>query len=210
MGSYTTLKGCHFYYFLLLKLYFGNSTIKTLEIYYGSFINKSKDSTSQILLWKSIVFKDNNYKIPEKIYGRNNVPTRTTVYRILCHFEEKGTVADSPKPGPSCIVTTSKNIEAVRVSVSKSPSTSICRRSQELQISPNALWRIIHMDLHLFPYKIQLTQQLNLQDHSCRQEYAEQMLHLVNDSLDFHEKILMSDEAHFHLNGYVNKQHCWF
>jgi len=54
-------------------------------------------------------------------YGRKNVPTMTTVYRILRHFEDKGTVADSPKPGPSYIVTTSKNIEAIRVSVSKSP-----------------------------------------------------------------------------------------
>ena len=145
-----------------------------------------------------------------KTYGRKNVPTRATVYRILRHFEEKGTVADSPKPGPSSFVTTSKNIEAVRVSVAKSPGTSIRRRSQELQISPNALWRILHKELHLFPYKVQLTQQLLPQDHLCRQEYAEKMLQLVNANHDFHEKILMSDEAHFHLNGYVNKQNCRF
>ena len=91
----------------------------------------------------------------------------------------------------------------------KSPSTSILRRSQELQICVNALWRILHKDLHLFPYKIQLTQQLNLQDNSCRQEY-DNMLQLVNDNSDFHEKFLMSDEAYFHLNGYVNKQNCRF
>ena len=91
-----------------------------------------------------------------KTYGRKNVPTRATVYRI----EEKGAVADSPKPGPSSFVTTSKNIEAVRVSVATCPGTSIRRRSQELQISPNALWRILHKELHLFPYKVQLTQQL--------------------------------------------------
>ena len=86
-----------------------------------------------------------------KTYGRKNVPTKTTVYRILRHFGEKGTVADSPKPGPSCIVTISKNIETVRVKVSQSPSTSIRHRSQELQISPNALWGLFHKDLHLFP-----------------------------------------------------------
>ena len=54
------------------------------------------------------------------------------------------------------------------------------------------------------------SQQLNLQDHSCRQEYAEKMLQLINKNPDFHEKILMSDEAHFHLNGYVNKQNYLF
>ena len=74
-----------------------------------------------------------------KAYMQKNVPTRPTVYRKLRHFEEKDTVADTPKSGTSCIVTISKNIEAVRVSVSKSSSISIRCRSQELQISPNAL-----------------------------------------------------------------------
>ena len=25
---------------------------------------------------------------------------------------------------------------------------------------------------------------------------------------EFHQKMIMSDEAHFHLGGYVNKQNC--
>ncbi|GFV61564.1 hypothetical protein TNCV_4543961 [Trichonephila clavipes] len=29
-----------------------------------------------------------------------------------------------------------------------------------------------------------------------------------NNSRDFHKRILFSDEAHFWLNGYVNKQNC--
>ncbi|GFV91314.1 hypothetical protein TNCV_898311 [Trichonephila clavipes] len=29
-----------------------------------------------------------------------------------------------------------------------------------------------------------------------------------NNSRDFHKRILFSDEAHFWLNGYVNKQKC--
>ena len=35
------------------------------------------------------------------------------------------------------------------------------------------LWRILHLDLHLHPYKVQLTQQLKPADHSQHRKYAE-------------------------------------
>ena len=145
-----------------------------------------------------------------QILGRNNVPTKATVYRIVREFEERGTVADRPKLGPRRTVATPENIAAVQESVAESPTTSIRHRSQELGISPSVLWRILHKDLHLFPYKIQLTQKLLPQDHASRRAYANNMLQLVNDNPDFHEKIIMSDEAHFHLDGYVNKQNSRF
>jgi len=92
-----------------------NQRIEIIKFYYESQSSK-----------KTTIIKFRKY------YGRKDVPTRATVYRILRHFEEKGTVGDSPKPGPSCIITISKNIEELRVSLSMSPSTSIRRRSQEL------------------------------------------------------------------------------
>lgn len=61
-----------------------------------------------------------------------------------------------------------------------------------------------------FPYKIQLTQQLLPQDHSRRRTYANMILQFVMNDPDFHKKILMSDEAHFHLHGHVNKQNSRF
>ena len=92
------------------------------------------------------------------------MPIKATAYRLVKDFEERGTVADKPKRGPCRTVRTSETISAAQASVSQNSWTSIRHRSQELGISASSLWNILHKDLHLFPYKIQLTQQLLPQD----------------------------------------------
>ena len=55
-----------------------------------------------------------------------------------------------------------------------------------------------------FPYKIQLVQELQPNDL----EYAMQSQDLANGDLHFLKNLIMFDEAHFHLNGFINKQNC--
>ncbi|GFX88443.1 uncharacterized protein TNCV_2279111 [Trichonephila clavipes] len=45
-------------------------------------------------------------------------------------------------------------------------------------------------------------------DHKARRRFAEWAQNEIAVVLDFHKRILFSDEAHFWLNGYVNKQNC--
>ena len=53
-----------------------------------------------------------------------------------------------------------ENVAFAGESVAEDPNVSIPRRTQELGLSYGTLWRILHSDLHLHPYKTQLTQQL--------------------------------------------------
>ena len=53
-------------------------------------------------------------------------------------------------------VLTPENFAAVVESVCEAPSTSIHRRSQQLNISKTSLRRILHKDIGLSPYKVQL------------------------------------------------------
>ena len=47
------------------------------------------------------------------------------------------------------------------------------RRSQELGLSYTTIWRILHLDKHIHPYKVQLTQQLKpAAEHSQCRRYA--------------------------------------
>ena len=66
-----------------------------------------------------------------------------------------------------------QNIAIVSESVAEDPNESIPRRSQELGLSYCTLFRILHLDLHLHPYKTQFTQQLNPAGHSKRRKYLE-------------------------------------
>ncbi|GFV16406.1 putative DD41D transposase [Trichonephila clavipes] len=45
-------------------------------------------------------------------------------------------------------------------------------------------------------------------DHQERRRFVEWAQNDIAVALDFHKRILFSDEAHFWLNGYVNKQNC--
>ena len=92
-----------------------------------------------------------------------------------------------------------ENIAIVSESVAEDPNVSISRHSQELGLSYGTLWRISYLDLHLHPYKVQLTQQLKPGDHSQYRRYV---------GGNFPNKIFFSEEAHFTLGGYVNKQNC--
>ncbi|GFV71311.1 uncharacterized protein TNCV_5032501 [Trichonephila clavipes] len=45
-------------------------------------------------------------------------------------------------------------------------------------------------------------------DHQARRRFVEWAQNVIAVVPDFHKQILFSDEAHFWLNGYVNKQNC--
>ncbi|GFX05711.1 putative DD41D transposase [Trichonephila clavipes] len=45
-------------------------------------------------------------------------------------------------------------------------------------------------------------------DHQAKRRFVEWALNEIAVVPDFHKRILFSDEAHFWLNGYVNKQNC--
>lgn len=72
-------------------------------------------------------------------------------------------------------------------------------------MSNTSIRRILH-DLNFHLYKIAVVQELLLQDFVRRSAFCRTMLQMMEEDPDI--VILTSDEAHFHLNGSVNKQNC--
>ena len=102
---------------------------------------------------------------------------------------------------------TFENIAAVAESVHEVLSTSIHRRSQQLNISEKKLRRILHKNLRMTPYaKVHFFQELKPIDHPMRFRFAK----WAGDRLaDFNKKKnIFFDEAHVDLYGQVNKQNC--
>nr|XP_012563354.1 unnamed protein product [Hydra vulgaris] len=120
-----------------------------------------------------------------------------------------GSVSDRTKSGRGRSVRTCENTEAVSRSIEENPTTSTQRRSQELGISRSSLQRI-QRDLHMYPYKIQLVQSLQPPDFQKRLNYAVRFQRTARNDNEFIHKLIMGDEAHFHLNGHVNKQNMRF
>ena len=72
-------------------------------------------------------------------------------------FEKTGLVRNIERPMQYHFARTDENIAVVSESVAEDPNALIARRSQELGLYFGTLWRISHLDLHLYPYKGQLT-----------------------------------------------------
>ena len=69
-----------------------------------------------------------------------------------------------------------ENITIVSESETKNLNVLIPCRPQELGLSYGTLWIILHLDLHLHPYKVQLPQQLKSGNHVQRRRYVEWVL----------------------------------
>ena len=93
-------------------------------------------------------------------------------WEILLHyFENHGNVAECVCE--NCVrILEEANFAAVAESVCEAPSTSIHCRSQQLNISETLLRRILHKDLGITQYKVQLVQELLPSDHPMRFRFA--------------------------------------
>ena len=76
--------------------------------------------------------------------------------------------------------------------------------SAELGISQSTVQRILHKYLAFQSHKIMPVQQLNPRDYQQRLSFCQTMLDMFEENKDL--TLIMSDEAHFYINGTVNKQ----
>lgn len=140
------------------------------------------------------------------IHRNDSVPTRDTILRWVHNLRTGGSIMKKKPPGRQRTVRTQENVERVRQAVMQSPRRSAHRHSAALQISNRTVRRILHGELHFHPYKIAVVQKLNVRDYPQRSAFAQQMLQLYEQIENL--SLVMSDEAHFHLNGAVNRQNC--
>ncbi len=90
------------------------------------------------------------------------------------------------------------------------PCASVSHLVQELGVSSLSVHCILTKDIHLFLYKLQMLQILSTLgkcEFFCFAETFDTYFDSHQQSLPY---IWFSDEAHFWLEGYVNKQNCRF
>ena len=137
--------------------------------------------------------------------GRHgNVPSRNSILRWVNALRTTGLLLKTKPPGPVRTARTPGKVDRVREAITRSPWRSARRRSAELGISQSTVQRIFHKDLAFQPYKIMTVQQLNPRDYQQRWSFCQTMLDMFEENEDL--TLIMSDKAHFHLNGTVKKQ----
>jgi len=78
------------------------------------------------------------------------------------------------------------------------------KHAQALNVSDRSVRHILHSDLSLHTYKLQVVHALSNQDREMRLQFCHQFVGILTDNPHLLNELLMSDEAHFHLHGTVN------
>jgi hypothetical protein len=144
------------------------------------------------------------YKLENGLRKDPCVPHSIT--NLVQKFEETASLLDAPHTGrKSKEEERSDAVSAALVSTSNEQgSTSVSRMSVETGIPRASVWRILHHQLHLHPYKLQLHQEITEMDKVARKEFAAWLLENPTNI----PSIFWSDEAIIHLDGEINRHNC--
>lgn len=135
-------------------------------------------------------------------------PTAPTVRSMMARLELTGTTMSKSKKGVEIKKRsrTNANIQLVRELIEENPKTPHRKAAQALNIHESTVLRILHKDLHLKSYKTHVSQNLKPTDMTKRLAFAREIIRLIDAGQLNPHKIWFSDESHFDLEGYINKQ----
>lgn len=136
----------------------------------------------------------------------NAIPTAHTINNIYNKFCTTGSVFDLPRSGRPKKYDENDAMEVDAV-LAYNPQSSLTEISGMLNISRTSVFRLMHSELGLKSYKIEIHQKLFDEDFDRRVESAESILPYLQDP-SLNNLIFFSDEATFHISGHVHKQNC--
>ena len=148
---------------------------------------------------KSPTQTQRNYR---RRYGKAP-PSRPSLKAWYDKFMETGSVGDKQRCGRP--KTADETVERIQEAYAHSPTKSIRMASRQLQVPRSTVHRILHKQLGMRAYKVQLLQKLEPNDKPRRKDFAFDMLTRMAEDGNFLERICFSDEAIFHVSGKINK-----
>lgn len=161
---------------------------------------------AQCVIWlvetNSVTTVQRNFR---REYG-GNVPDPKSIRKWLQQFKETGSVLKGKSPGRPTV--SAENVERIRASCSRSPKKSLVRRSLQLGIPRSTVYDVVRKRLKLHAYKIQLVHEIKPNDKGLRLDFAVDILNRIDDSEDFLNNVIFTDESTFHVNGVVNRHNC--
>lgn len=135
-------------------------------------------------------------------------PQPNTIKALYEKFQRTGSVADEKinSVGRHRSVITEANVQIVEETIARSPRKSVRKTAAVCHVGKTSVHTIMRKSLNLFPYKIQTQQPLQTSSVENRKQFANDLLEMIDRGNIDVNCIWFSDEAHFHLDGFVNKQ----
>ena len=116
---------------------------------------------------------------------------------------ETGTVFNTRRSGQPR--TSEENSERVRQPFQRSSMKSIHTAARKLELPHSTMHKVLHKNLRLYAYKVQMLQALQPNDMPRQKEFAVNMLQRISEDEAFLKQVCFSDETTFHVSGKLNK-----
>ena len=144
---------------------------------------------AQCVFWfietKSDVQTQRNYRSK---YGRDP-PSRPSIRLLHKKFMETGTVFDTRRSGRPR--TSEENIERVRQAFQRSPMKSIRTAARQVELPRSTVHKVLHKNLRLYAYKVQMLQALQPNDMPRRKEFIVNMLQQISEDEAFSNEFVL-------------------
>lgn len=164
-------------------------------------------TTSCIAEGGSIVRAQRHFKRKFQIKA---APSYKVIKRCMANFSSSGNL-DKPNPGHRPITATNAtNLDKSINAIEENPNISVRRLAQHIGASVGSTHKIMRKKLSLTPYKVQICQQLQDGDYERRVRFCKWLKEKAVEDPDFLGNLITSDEAHFSLDGSVNRQNFRF
>lgn len=147
-----------------------------------------------------VIAQDFNARHPER-----HAISHNTVSYLIRKFSATGNVADRPRSGPPRTATDEETSTMVLTASVKSPKHSTRQLSATTGILRSSVMRILHTN-NWHPFKLQLVHNLSEDDPDRRMEFGNWDLSQYDRDPQFPASVLFTDEAHFYLDGEMNRQ----
>ena len=82
---------------------------------------------------------------------------------------------------------------------------SIRTAARQLELRRSTVRKVLHKNLRLYAYKVQMLQALQPNNMPRRKEFAVNMLQRISEDEVFLKRVCFSDEATFHFSEKLNK-----
>ncbi|GBN03245.1 hypothetical protein AVEN_229024-1 [Araneus ventricosus] len=143
---------------------------------------------------------------------RFNVPkgpdAKTIPKRLFAEFERTGSVDDNRvgNVGPRQTVVTPEYVAKVSGIVQQNPRNTVHRIVSDIGFKRSSTQKILRNLLRIFPYKFQSHRAIPIKSVRQRFDFAKEILTMIDNQGFDVGCMWFTDEAHFHLNGFVNNK----
>ncbi|XP_076028935.1 uncharacterized protein LOC143017855 [Oratosquilla oratoria] len=144
------------------------------------------------------------------IKGRHAQVDAKTIKNCHAKLIATGSVADTRRRGRPSISRDPEVVQAVQEMFTRSPKKSLRQVARESGLSFHYVRNVLKNELKWRAWKPHYCQTLSAEDCDIRVEFGEMMLAWYEDWSDLFKNILWSDEAVFHIGGFVNRHNCHY